>query len=74
MCATFRSLFLAPPVCPTLDGGEKERDTFPALLNKAYEETVHWRRNTFELPRGKIGSALVREVSRMIEAYNDAWL
>ena len=56
---------------PNFTWREKDGDTFTALLDKAYEETVHWRRNVFELPRGRIGSAFVRELSWLIEAYND---
>ena len=33
---------------------------------------MHWRLNVFEVLRGKIGSTFVREVTRLIEAYNDA--
>ena len=51
--------------------GDRDGDSFTALLDKVYEETVHWRPNVFEVPRGKIGSAFVKEVSRLIEAYND---
>ena len=50
---------------------EKDGDTITALLDKVYEKTVHWRQNVFELPRGRIGSAFVRELSRLIEAYSD---
>ena len=56
---------------PNFRWGEKDGTTFTALLDKAYEQTVHWRRNVFELPRWKMGSAFIRELSRLIEAYND---
>ena len=52
--------------------GDRDGDSFTVLLDKVYEETVHWRPNIFEVPSGKIGSAIVRVVSRLIEVYNDA--
>ena len=57
---------------PNFRWGDRDGDGFTALQDKVYEETVHWRPNVFEVPRGKIGSAFVKEVSRLIEAYNDA--
>ena len=56
---------------PNFRWGDRDGDSFTALLDKVYEETVHWRPNVFEVPRGKIGSAFVKEVSRLIEAYKD---
>ena len=41
-------------------------------MDKAYEELVSWKRNQFEVPRGKAGTDFVSELSRLIEAYNDA--
>ena len=52
--------------------GAKDSDTFTFLLDKAYEEAVHWRQNPFDVPRGKVGAEFGREVSGLIEAYNDA--
>ena len=62
---------LPPPSITSLPNfrwGDTDNDTFAAVLNKAYKETLQ----CFEVPRGKIGSAFVREVTRQIETYNDA--
>ena len=42
------------------------------LVNRAYDEIVKWKRNFFDVPRGKAGTSFVREMSRMINAYSDA--
>ena len=52
--------------------GEYDRETFSARLEMVYDEIVHWKRNLYEIPRGKAGSDFVSEVSRLIQAYNDA--
>ena len=38
-------------------------------IDRAYAEIVHWRRNVFLLPSGKVGREFVRELSRLFTAY-----
>jgi len=38
-------------------------------IDRAYAEIVHWRRNVFLLPSGKVGRDFVRELSRLFTAY-----
>ena len=57
---------------PNFRWGSVDGTTFINLIDKAYDEIVHWRRNLFEIPRGNAGSSMVREVSRLLEAYSNA--
>ena len=41
-------------------------------MNRAYDETVEWKHNLFNVPRGEAGPSFVRELSRLINAYSDA--
>ena len=50
----------------TLDGG-----VFVQKVSDAYEEIVHWRRNVFLVPYGKVGREFVQELAWMISAYGD---
>ena len=38
----------------------------------AYAEAVHWRRNVFLVPSGKISKAYVKEQSRLFFAYTES--
>ena len=42
-----------------------------ALVNQAYEEVVHWRRNLFQIPSGSAGKAFMTELARLYQAYAD---
>ena len=39
---------------------------------KAYNQVVHWHRNIFKIPAGKAGKIVVKELTRLFEAYADA--
>jgi len=57
---------------PNFRWGDISGTAFSSKVNKAYEEAVHWKRNLFEIPRGKAGMEFVRELSRLLDAYTDA--
>ena len=40
-------------------------------INAAYAEIVHWRRNLFLVPFGKVGKAFVHELSRLHQAVGE---
>ena len=40
-------------------------------IDRAYAEIVHWRRNIFLLPPGKVGRDFVRELSCLFTAYTE---
>ena len=37
-----------------------------------YNQVVHWHRNIFKIPAGKAGKTVVKELTRLFEAYADA--
>ena len=49
--------------------GDCDGETFMSLLNRTYDEVVHWRKNVFHLPSGKFGKMFVSELSRLFNAY-----
>ena len=57
---------------PNFKWGEVGGMVFRSVLNRIYEETVHWSRNLFKIPSGKAGTAFVREISRMFRAFADS--
>ena len=57
---------------PNFIWGEVGGMVFRSVLNRIYDETVHWSRNLFKIPSGKAGTAFVREVSRMFRAFADS--
>ena len=50
-------------------GNDLPGDIFCDRVNKAYEEVVHWRRNVFLLPFGKVSKAFVQEVADLMQAF-----
>ena len=42
------------------------------MINEAYEDITHWRRNLFKVPSGKAGKAFVTEIARLLRAYAEA--
>ena len=42
------------------------------LIDRAYSEIVHWRRNLFKIPSGKAGTVFVNELTHLLSAYADA--
>ena len=43
--------------------GDVDGLTFSRLVNDAYEEVVHWRRNIFLVPSGKSSTAFVSKLA-----------
>ena len=56
---------------PTFSWGDMDGETFSCALNGIHDETVHWKRNLFNVPSGKVGTAFVRELSKMFRVYTD---
>ena len=57
---------------PNFRWGDIDGAAFSSKVNKAYEAAVHWKRNLFKIPRGRVGIEFVREISRLIDAYSGA--
>ena len=57
---------------PIFHRGNLDGESFTEMMNRAYEETVKWKCNLFEVPKGRAGTQLVCEMSRLLDAYSDA--
>ena len=60
-----------PPAitAPSFSWGSLSGTEFASIINAAYTETVHWRRNLFKVPSGKEGKAFVAEMARLYRSY-----
>ena len=67
---------ILPPFAPSSSSnfmwGELSSEDFTSLVEDAYEKIVHFRRNHFEIPRGKAGKGFIDEINQLLIAYNDA--
>jgi hypothetical protein len=52
--------------------GDMTGEAFSLLIDKAYNEIVHYKSNLFGIPRGRAGTLFVQEITRLLEAYNHA--
>ena len=43
-----------------------------ALIDQAYQEVVHWRKNVFQVPWGTSGKQFVSELVRLFQAHAEA--
>ena len=46
-----------------------EGSAFTEVIDRVYAGIVHWRRNLFKVPSGKVGKAFVSEMGRLLHAY-----
>ena len=53
----------------TGNGLQNSHVQFALLIKSAYEEVVGWRKNIFDLPKGKHGKAYVAEVTKWINEW-----
>ena len=61
------------PLCvPNFRWGEFSGSTISSKVDDAYEAAIHWKRNLFDVPKGKVGSEFSSELSRLLDAYSDA--
>ena len=51
--------------------GEHSSAEFVKLIEDAYCETIHWRKNYFPVPLGSPGKAFVSELARLFRAYTE---
>jgi hypothetical protein len=45
---------------------------FSEVVNECYDEVVHWQRNVFKVPSGKVGKTFVRELAHILDAFAEA--
>ena len=63
----------SPPLLPSFEPSHKavfawgphSPESFTKLLDDIYSEVVHWRKNTFSVPFGKVGKEFTAELSRL---------
>ena len=64
-----------PPFCamsaPSFVWGELDGAVFVQQVSSAYDVVVHWHRNLFLVPFGKVGKAFVKELSKLFTAYGE---
>ena len=59
-------------MCMDFKWGEVDGEIFCKSIKDAYEEVMHWKRNCFLLPSGRVGKDLVLElVTRLFQSYAD---
>ena len=51
--------------------GSHTKDDIFQIINAAYEEVVFWRKNVFMLPIGQAGKSFIKEMTKMIEMWNN---
>ena len=51
--------------------GEHDGSHLEPIIESAYAEAIHWRRNIFMIPSGKVGKEYVKEQARLFNAYSD---
>ena len=39
------------------------------MIDEAYNDIIHWKRNIFLLPSGATGKAFIREITRLLQAF-----
>ena len=55
---------------PTFVWNDVDGVSFSSLVKSCYD-VVHWRRNVFKVPFGKVGASFVREQARLFHAHSD---
>uniref|UniRef100_A0A1X7UB97 Uncharacterized protein n=1 Tax=Amphimedon queenslandica TaxID=400682 RepID=A0A1X7UB97_AMPQE len=54
---------------PTFVWENSDCSTVCTQLNTCYNEVIHWKKNIFEVPLGKIGDSFVSEIAHLFSAY-----
>ena len=62
----------SPAAQPDFTWGCLSGEDFCHSIHCAYAETVHWKRNIFLVPSGKIGKQFVRELTTLFRAFAPA--
>ena len=63
----FSSISMPNVYWNTLDGA-----SFCSQIRVCYDKVVYWKRNLFQVPFGKAGEALIKELARLFQAYADS--
>ena len=59
------------PSCsqPNFQWGSKDGKAFCDMIDEAYDDIVHWKRNIFLLPSGVAGKSFIQEITRLLLAF-----
>ena len=57
---------------PVFVWGSFDAELLSQVLGDTYSEVVHWRRNCFAVPLGKVGKEFLGELSRLLQAFASA--
>ena len=64
------SLPATPPIAdPSFNWGPLDAQSFIDLIDKAYNDVVHWKLNLFHVPFGRAGKQFVSELARLYRAF-----
>ena len=59
-----------PPLpTPNFMWGNCDGVSFTNAIHSAYKEVVHWRRNIFKVPSGRVSKSFVSELARLFQAF-----
>ncbi len=65
-----------PPCSPTNEPvftwGTHDANDFSTILEAAYTEVIHWRKNSFTIPFGNAGKEFVTELAKLYSAFASA--
>ena len=56
---------------PNFQWRNMDGETFAHSISCCYPEIVHWKRNLFKIPSGKLGILLVKEITKLFQSYAD---
>ena len=51
--------------------GDHSYDDLLQICNSVYDEVVYWKKHLFKLPSGKTGKRYIKEMTRLIDLWND---
>ena len=57
---------------PSFTWGVLDGYAFSDVTKSCYDEIVHWKRNLFKVPSGKIGNSFVRQLVRLFRSFADS--
>ena len=60
-----------PPTCsqPDFQWGQLDGQTFCKMIDTAYNDIIHCKRNLFLLPSGAAGKTFIQEITRLLQAF-----
>ena len=61
-----------PPITPPhFHWGPVDSEAFSLSFDAAYQEIVHWKKNSFDVPHGSVGKRFVAELARLFHAVGE---